>query len=231
MHQGRSTHARLKGPRMGRTEGQVGSFGHGPWEPETLDLLRRFSESPQAFANGAAILDRLEGPNEAPKMENVLGRTLVHLTSQYLASRGIPGKLTFDANLPGLEAPEGPLKSLLEHLVDGSLRGSPAADPYCHVGVGAQDETSVTLFLRDNGVAIPECGLDQIRAFIQETRVEKVPDRIYRLFLADNLVRWVGGTMWVGPTANGGGTTVFIKLPKKTNAKGPENPLLARHVF
>ncbi|HLE47870.1 MAG TPA: ATP-binding protein [Candidatus Thermoplasmatota archaeon] len=204
----------------------TGSFGSHLWKPETVELLRRLGNAPHTLLENAAGLEKIE---KAP--QPVLTRCLDYLRTHYMASRGLAGKVTFDTNLPALEAPEGPLRSMLEHLVDGGLRANPSKGPYCHVAKGAEDEASVTLMIRDNGVAIPECTLDQIRRFIQETKVEQVPDRIYRLFLADNLVRWVGGTMWVGATANGTGTTVFVKLPKTSNAKGPENPLLAQHVF
>ena len=215
-----------QGPRRNIHNQKPGSLAPGMWEPETLDLLRRFSEPGSDIARQALLAQ-----NEADPAETVLGRSLSHVQHHYVESRGLAGRVTFDAKLPGLEAPEGPLRSMLEHLVDGGLRGNESRNPYCHVGVSDEDETSVTFYLRDNGVAIPECSLDQIREFIHETKVEQVPDRIYRLFLADNLARWVGGSMWVGPTANRAGTTVFLKLPKESTARAPQNPLLARHVF
>lgn len=136
------------------------------------------------------------------------------IRGRYLRVQGLRGQLHFETDTPHLGVPESPLRSILEHLVEGALRDNPAEDPFCHVGVLEKDDAFVTLYLRDNGRALPECSLEALRRFVREAQHTQVPDRVYRLFLADNLVQWLGGRMWIGPTPNGKGSSVFLRLPR-----------------
>jgi hypothetical protein len=182
-----------------------------PWPLGKTDRLR-------------AILDRAWDPDLISAFSRVPRATttypdpllacLTDLRERYLHIQGLNGTLHFDETTPKLSVAESPLRSILEHLVEGALRDSPAERPFCHVGVADQDERHVTLYVRDNGRELPECTVESLRKIVRESTETAVPDRVYRLFLADNLVQWLGGHMWVGPTPNGAGSSVFLRLPR-----------------
>lgn len=153
------------------------------------------------------------------------------LRDRYLGESGLRGTLRVERDVAGVNAAESPLRSVLEHLVEGALRDNPSKNPFCHVGVATTDEAEITLYLRDNGAALPEATIDELRKFVQETRPAHVPNRVYRLFLAEALVQWLGGRLWLGPSPNGSGSTVFLRLPRSASAGPPRNVLLGRHVF
>jgi hypothetical protein len=161
---------------------------------------------------------------------STLTRTLRELASSYVPAQGLGGSLQFDESLPVLDVPEGPLRAILEHLVEGSLRGNPSVKPYCHVGVVEDTAEKVVLSVRDNGTAMPECGIDELRSFLQSTELRHVPDRVHRLLLADNLVRWLGGRVSLAPTPGADGTTVLLEIPRARVA-ARRDPLVGRHVF
>jgi hypothetical protein len=171
---------------------------------------------------GSASSDLLEAlphlPYASKTGRDVLLSCLGELRDRYLHAHGLRGNLHFETDAVGLGVPESPLRSILEHLVEGALRDNPSADPFCHVGVCEKHDGFVTLYLRDNGRELPECSLEALRRFVREAKPEQVPDRIYRLFLADNLVQWLGGRMWIGPTPNGAGSSVFLRLPRAAAA-------------
>ncbi len=141
------------------------------------------------------------------------------IRGRYLHVHGLRGRLHFETDTPHLGVAQSPLRSILEHLIDGALRDNPAEDPFCHVGVCEKDDQSVTMYLRDNGRALPECSLEALRRFVRDAKPAQVPDRVYRLFLADNLVQWLGGRMWIGPTPNEKGSSVFLRLPRAAAAQ------------
>lgn len=155
----------------------------------------------------------------APSGPNPLRVCLEDLRDRYLHAHGLRGTLHFESDTPLLGVAESPLRSILEHLVEGALRENTAKDAFCHVGVSEKDGDFVTLFIRDNGRELPECSLEALRRFVRESTSEHVPERVYRLFLADNLVQWLGGRMWIGPTPNGAGSSVFVRLPRRNGSQ------------
>lgn len=144
---------------------------------------------------------------------------LSDLRRRYIDNNGLRGSLHFEPKSPGLDVPESTLRSILEHLVEGALRENPSRDPFCHVGIAQRDNDFVTLYVRDNGHGLPECSLDVLRRFIREAQPNDVPERVYRLLLADNLVQWLGGRTWISATPNANGTSVFLRLPRENAAK------------
>lgn len=200
------------------------------WTPENQNLLRRFLEG--ARTPGAA--DAPGGPMPSSgAIPGLFDRTLEMLRGSNLVTRTLGGRLHYEPNMPAVQLPEEPVRSLLEHLVEGGLRDNVSAQPYCHVGLRDADEGSVTLYVRDNGPPLPECSMEALHRFLREARVERIPDRVYRLMLADTLARWLGGALWIGPPPNGTGATVFVRLPRKLeDPEGGFRPaLVGRHVF
>jgi K+-sensing histidine kinase KdpD len=218
--------SRQSGPRPWPEGRRNGDWQRTPFfNAEISDLLERFAHS--AFDVSGELLEAPRPPNQP---ETVLDRCLAYVGGQFLQTRNLQGTVNVEPALPGLYVPEGPLRSLLEHLVEGSLRGNASSRPYVHIGVSKETDDEVTLYLRDNGTSIPECTFEEIREFIRTHAVETVPDRVYRLFLADNLVQWIGGHLWVGAT-HGEGTTIFLRLPKKAGQTRAGQGLVGRHVF
>ena len=159
-----------------------------------------------------------------------LTRTLRDLAYSYVPAQGLGGTLHFDDALPELDVAEGPLRAILEHLVESALRANPSIKPYCHVGLLEDAEDKVVLSLRDNGTPLPECTMEDLRAFLRTTAPRHVPDRVHRLLLADNLVQWLGGKVSIAPTPGADGTTVLLELPR-TRGPPQRDPLVGRHVF
>lgn len=192
--------------------GQPHGLGFEPrrWPVEDRRLTRSLFSGNLANELIDALADR---PTAPPAPTDPFIACLNDIRARYLHVHGLRGNLHFEQNALGLGVPESPLRSILEHLVEGALRDNPAQDPFCHVGVASRDEESVTLYLRDNGRGLPECSLEALRRFVRESKITNVPDRVYRLLLADNLVQWLGGRMWIGPTPNGNGSSVFLRLP------------------
>lgn len=209
---------RPTGPSLGASQAAV-------W-----DVVNPFLEAPQGDlfrdAEWSQLLERAIGTPRSPILE-----ALVDLRFRYTVSHRLPGSLHFEDHLPEIHAPEAPLKSVLEHLVEGALRSNPSSAPYCHVGVVEESEERVVLAIRDNGVHLPECSLEDLRRFVQSNKVQHVPDRVYRLFLADALVQWLGGKIRIAPSPNQNGTTIHLELPRKTDAQPKDHPLVGRHVF
>lgn len=193
----------------------------GPFEPRRWPIEdRQIVRSMFGDSVSADLLDTLPNlPYASTSARDPLLSCLNDLRDRYLHAHGLRGTLHFERNTPELGVPESPLRSILEHLVEGALRDNASADPFCHVGVSEDSADFVTFYIRDNGRELPECGLEALRRFVRDTEPTQVPDRVYRLFLADNLVQWLGGRMWVGPTPNGAGSSVFLRLPRKTESE------------
>lgn len=172
------------------------------------------------------LLEKAVSTPPSPVLE-----ALVDLRYRYTVSHRLPGSLHFDERIPEIQVPQAPLKNILEHLVEGALRSNPAASPYCHVGVAEETEEHVVLSIHDNGVALPECSLEDLRRFVQSNKVAHVPDRVYRLLLADALVQWLGGKIKIAPSPNGSGATIHLALPRKAAPSLTKHPLVGRHVF
>ena len=204
-------------PRLGvgtvdnRSERRTVGFESRRWPIEDS----RFVGS--LFAGNLAndLIDHLSDlPRAATPPKDPFLACLDDIRGRYLHVHGLRGNLHYEENAAGLGVPESPLRSILEHLVEGALRDNPADEPFCHVGVASRDDEFVTMYLRDNGRELPECSLEALRRFVRESKITNVPDRVYRLLLADNLVQWLGGRMWIGPTPNGNGSSVFLRLPR-----------------
>lgn len=216
------------GPSGPRINGPLPRAGESTvWGSGLGDELAR-STLGELFRDGAwtdLVAEAIATPR-SPVLE-----ALVDLRFRYTVAHRLPGSLHFDDDLPDVEVPAAPLRSILEHLVEGALRSNPASSPYCHVGVHEQTEDRVVLSIRDNGIDLPECALDDLRRFVESNTVSHVPDRVYRLFLADTLVQWLGGRLRVAPSPNGSGATIHLELPKKSETKPKGHPLVGRHVF
>lgn len=130
----------------------------------------------------------------------------------------------FDVPLDGLDVPEPPLRAAIEHLVEGALLGNPSKEPYCQVSVDQASDEKLVLSVRDNGAPLPSAPPGQAPP-------EGAPDRIHRLFLAQNLVQWLGGHIRVDPAQDGAGNKVLVEIPRWLPTTRSGQHLVGRHVF
>jgi hypothetical protein len=219
----------IGGP-VGSRRGAPGEIGARTslWTAESDALFRSLSQVGAVDSRFGLhdLLRSIPQPSDGP----TLARTLRDLAQTYVPAQGLGGSLHYDEALPDLDVPEGPLRAILEHLVEGALRGNDAEHPFCHVAVVSDNDERLVLSIRDNGVSLPECSIEEMRQFLRQAGSMYVPDRVHRLFLAENLAQWLGGRLSVGPTPGAAGATVLLEIPKD-GAGVPGDALVGRHVF
>ncbi|MEZ4666795.1 MAG: ATP-binding protein [Anaerolineae bacterium] len=122
-------------------------------------------------------------------------------------------KLSFSPDFPGIQADEIRLRQVLDNLVSNAIKYSPDGGT---ITIGGEvDEHVVTIYVRDQGVGIPEDELE--RVFERFYRVDgpvakKTQGTGLGLYLARALVEAHGGRIWVR-SKPGSGATFYFTLP------------------
>jgi signal transduction histidine kinase len=116
-------------------------------------------------------------------------------------------------DVPPVAADEAQLRQVLDNLLDNAIKYSPAGGDV-HLGVGAAG-AAVRFSVADAGLGIPAA--EQDRIFEKFYRLDPnmtggIGGTGLGLFIARELVRRVGGRIWVEP--NGGqGSVFYVEIP------------------
>jgi signal transduction histidine kinase len=122
-------------------------------------------------------------------------------------------KLNFPSYFPVIQGDEQRLRQVLDNLLSNAIKYSPDGG-VIDVG-GMVDDTTVTVYVRDEGVGLRES--DQERVFERFYRVDGALSRKTQgtglgLFLARAIIEAHGGTMYV-ESEPGHGSTFYFTLP------------------
>ncbi len=124
-------------------------------------------------------------------------------------------RLQFPPDFPVVQGDEQRLRQVLDNLLSNAIKYSPDGG-VIEVG-GMVDDTSVTVYVRDQGVGLNDN--DQERVFDRFYRVDGALSRKTQgtglgLFLANSIIRAHGGTMHV-ESQPGNGSTFYFTLPQQ----------------
>lgn len=123
--------------------------------------------------------------------------------------------LNFPPDFPIIQGDETRLRQVLDNLVSNAIKYSPNGG-MIEIGGGVDDET-VTVFVRDQGVGIPE--REQERLFERFYRVDDTLSRRTKgtglgLYLARTIIEAHGGRIRV-KSKPGQGSTFYFTLPQR----------------
>ena len=137
------------------------------------------------------------------------------------APDGVAIDLSSDHDLPSIAADPDMLRQVLANLVDNAVKYSPSGG---RVDISLEPQAGRVLFaVRDEGLGIPL--REQTRIFEKFFRLDPnltrgVGGTGLGLYICRELVRRMGGRIWVA-SRDGEGSTFFFELP----AAGPEEQL------
>ncbi|MDX6514089.1 MAG: hypothetical protein QOE36_3593, partial [Gaiellaceae bacterium] len=157
-----------------------------------------------------------------------LARNVVEAARAHLP-KNVTVKLAAPGSLPPVEADPGQLQQVLTNLVDNAIKYSPDGGAVV-VKLGPQGD-ALRFEVSDQGLGIPPT--EQRRIFEKFYRLD--PDMTrgiggtgLGLYICRELVRRVGGRLWVD-SAETGGSTFFVEIPlAKTSGGKPKRRPKAR---
>ena len=193
----------------------------GPWSRDTVIRIAHTieEECDRLYRLITDLLDisRIQAGRVAMSMSEV---DLPDL-AESLAERSRPRstihsfETDFPPDFPEIRGDREKLRQALGNLVDNAIKYSPAGGTIT-LG-GTVERNSVVLFVRDEGVGIPED--EHARVF---DRFHRVDTRLSRstqgvglgLYICRVIVEAHGGQIWVESNGSSRGSTFFIRLPR-----------------
>lgn len=145
------------------------------------------------------------------KLKEIIDTSLSPFVSQ-IESNNI--KVNFKGKFPEIHAEENRMVQLFTNLFGNSIkyRGE-GSDPYIEVGVLEKDSKFVTVYVKDNGIGIPEEFHEKIfNIFSRAVRSEKIEGSGIGLAHVKKIIQTHGGKIWI-ESKEKMGTTVFFTLP------------------
>lgn len=131
-------------------------------------------------------------------------------------------KLTFKGEFPEIYAEENRMLQLFGNLIGNSVKYiGDQLEPYIEFGVHEIGSKFVTVYLKDNGIGIPEESRDKVFNIFSraaDSRVQKIEGTGIGLAHVKKIIETHGGSIWL-ESEEGKGTTMFFELPlaKKAN--------------
>lgn len=193
----------------------------GPWSRDTVIRIAHTieEECDRLYRLITDLLDisRIQAGRVAMSMSDVD----LPDVAETLAERSRPRstihrfETDFPPDFPEIRGDREKLRQALGNLVDNAIKYSPAGGTIT-IG-GTVERNSVVLFVRDEGVGIPED--EHARVF---DRFHRVDTRLSRstqgvglgLYICRVIVEAHGGQIWVESNGSGRGSTFFIRLPR-----------------
>ena len=115
-------------------------------------------------------------------------------------------------HLPTVEADSTALGQVFSNLIGNSLKyRSPQRPLKMEIG-GGQEGSEVKYWVRDNGLGIPETGMDRLFQVFQRFHPQYAQGEGMGLAIVHRIVERHGGTIWA-ESKEGKGTTFFFTLP------------------
>jgi len=114
--------------------------------------------------------------------------------------------------LPSIQADQGQVAQLFQHLLTNSLKFRSESPPEIHVSAARQDETFYRFLVRDNGIGIDKEFQDRVFGAFKRLHGKEVPGTGIGLAICRKIVEAHGGRIWMESEA-GNGATVHFTLP------------------
>jgi PAS domain S-box-containing protein len=196
-----------------------------------LDIIVEESTRLTAIVNDLLLASQLDSGRLDLHIESCDPRELAASVAETTRTRlpeGVRVEVDpVDEDVPAVAVDESQLRQVLDNLLDNAIKYSPAGGDI-HLGVAAVDD-AVRFSVADGGLGIPP--IEQERIFEKFYRLD--PDMTggiggtgLGLYIARELVRRVGGRIWV--EANDGGGSVFhVEIPAAAGADMTQTGQLA----
>jgi PAS domain S-box-containing protein len=187
-----------------------------------LNVIAEEAARLTAIVNELLLASQLDSGGVAVRIESCDPRELTTSVAE-AARTHLPKDVRVEVDpiaddLPAVAADESQLRQVLDNLLDNAIKYSPAGGDV-HLGVAAIDGT-VRFTVADGGLGIPP--VEQDRIFEKFYRLDPnmtggIGGTGLGLYIARELVRRVGGRIWV--EANDGGGSVFhVEIPAAREA-------------
>jgi PAS domain S-box-containing protein len=191
-------------------------------ESRLIDVIADESSRLTAIVNDLLLASQLDAGRLEARIESCDARALTESVVQ-AARTHLPDGVRVELDpvaddLPLVAADEEQLRQVLDNLLENAIKYSPGGGDV-RLGVAAADD-AVRFSIADAGLGIPAS--EQERIFDKFYRLD--PDMTggiggtgLGLYIARELVRRVGGRVWVEPN-NGQGSVFYVEIPVETVA-------------
>lgn len=129
-------------------------------------------------------------------------------------------KVTLKGSFPRLFSDETLLRLIFSNLLDNAFKYRKEEAPL-EVEIGVEEgEGCVVLYVKDNGIGIPEEHLEKAFGLFQRLTIKGFPQSTgIGLAIARKAAELLGGSIWV-TSKSGHGSTFFVRLPLEVGLGG-----------
>lgn len=180
-----------------------------------IDHIRSAADKMQTLLDDLLELSRigrLMNPPQTIDLNRLMREVLILVDGQ-IHQRGV--QVIVQPDLPEIWADKQRILEVFQNLLDNAVKFM-GDQPAPLIEIGAQvDETTVTCFVRDNGIGIAPRYHEKIFGLFERLDPSTEGTGI-GLALVKRIIEVHQGEIWIESAGNGMGSTFFVRLPKDT---------------